>query len=195
MNEQLPLVAALFVRRNSIYKAMPAVECYDEARDARTFKGGMPVIAHPPCRLWGTMAHMSTADPAEKELATWSVDVVRREGGVLEHPKRSRLFHHPNFKLPGQVDAFGGFLLPIVQFWWGHKADKATMLYIVGVSPEAIPPIPLQLGEAPSVCSNSRRRRAPSVPWRPEISKAERECTPPALAQWLVDVARLTVKS
>ena len=47
-------VVVLFVRADSIYKTLPGVECYDEARDARTWPGGCPVVAHPPCRTWGT---------------------------------------------------------------------------------------------------------------------------------------------
>ena len=45
-------VAALCVAPNSLYKTMPGVECYDQARDVRSFTGGMPVVAHPPCRAW-----------------------------------------------------------------------------------------------------------------------------------------------
>lgn len=45
-------VAALCVAPNSLYKRLPGVEAYDHARDVRSFAGGMPVVAHPPCRAW-----------------------------------------------------------------------------------------------------------------------------------------------
>jgi len=43
---------ALFVLENSHYKGrLP--DCYDENRNALTYAGTNPVIAHPPCQLWG----------------------------------------------------------------------------------------------------------------------------------------------
>ena len=45
-------VAILCASRKTAYRDIPGVEIYDEDRDARTFPGGMPVIAHPPCRRW-----------------------------------------------------------------------------------------------------------------------------------------------
>jgi len=50
-----PLVAVLCVSALSIYKGLPGVECYDPKRDVRTFAGGMPVVAHPPCRSWSAL--------------------------------------------------------------------------------------------------------------------------------------------
>jgi hypothetical protein len=177
-------VAALFVMEKSVYKTMPGVDCYDLARDARSFPGGVAVIAHPPCRLWGRLRHFSTADPREKELAIFAVKTVRTNGGVLEHPKGSTLWGACNLPRPGQRDKFGGWTLPILQFWFGHRAEKATWLYIVGVSPRECPRLPLLLGKAPCVVTTSRGHK------RPEIKKSERSATPPALAAWLVDLAR-----
>lgn len=48
-------VAVLFARQDSTYKALSGVDVYDIDRDARTFQGGMPVVAHPPCRAWGRL--------------------------------------------------------------------------------------------------------------------------------------------
>ena len=62
-------VAALFVRRDSVYKKIPGVDCYDIDRDARTFPGGMPIVAHPPCRTWGKYRHRAKAPDGEHELA------------------------------------------------------------------------------------------------------------------------------
>ncbi len=65
---------------------------------------------------------------------------------------------------------------------------KSTWLYIVGCEPRDIPAIPLVLGEAPcTVGLFSGRDRATC---RKEISKPEREGTPPAFAEWLVETAR-----
>ena len=43
-------VVVLFVRADSLYKAMPGVECYDAQRNALTWGGGCPVVAHPRIR-------------------------------------------------------------------------------------------------------------------------------------------------
>lgn len=58
-------VAALCVAPNSGYKAMPGVECYDQARDVRNFAGGMPVVAHPPCRAWERL-HRASGEAAAR---------------------------------------------------------------------------------------------------------------------------------
>jgi hypothetical protein len=51
--------------------------------------------------------------------------------------------------------------------------------------------MPLVLGDAPAVCGTSGRRCDGSRNTdRQEISKAEREHTPPKLALWLVELAR-----
>jgi len=127
--------------------------------------------------------------PGERELALWSVDQIRTYGGVLEHPAASRLWIEKPLPEPGQVDAWGGWTLVISQWWWGHKADKLTRLYICGAKPEQLPPIPYRMGEATHVIAQSNRRQ--KLRLRPEVTKREREATPPDLAVWLLDVARI----
>jgi hypothetical protein len=190
-------VAALFVRSDSIYKTMAGVDAYDIERDALTWPGGCPVVAHPPCRGWGKLFYFAKPAPGELDLGPWAAQRVRAHGGVLEHPKDSRLWNAAGLPRPGQVDAWGGWTLPISQHWWGHRAEKMTWLYIVGCAPSAMPAIPLHLGHASHVIAQSRMRRRDGrrlrkgMPgWRPEVTKAEREHTPPLLAEWLVEVAR-----
>jgi hypothetical protein len=189
-------VAALFVRSDSIYKAMPGVDAWDAERDARSWPGGCSVVAHPPCRAWGSLSYFAKPRPDEKALAPWAVEQVRKFGGVLEHPKRSKLWPEVGLPMPGEIDEFGGWTLPIYQHWWGHKCEKPTYLYIVGCAPIDVPTIPLVLGhsthvitKAPKRKDGTRKRRG-EPGYRPEVSKAEREHTPPALAQWLVELAR-----
>lgn len=93
--------------------------------------------------------------------------------------------------LPGERDAFGGWTLPIHQHWWGHRAEKATWLYIVGCPPADIPEMPLVLGKAHFVVGTSGRRKDGSRSGKThEIKKTEREQTPIELAQWLIELAR-----
>lgn len=183
-------VAALFARADSIYKALPGVDVWDVERDARKWPGGCPVVAHPPCRAWGQLRHFAKPRPDEKELAVWSVDMVRKWGGVLEHPARSTLWPFVGLPSPGSVDAWGGWTLPITQNWWGHRAEKATFLYIVGVNKREAGGMPLVLGRSSHVVCSSSGLKKGDVGWRPHMSTAEREKTPPELAAWLVNLAR-----
>lgn len=117
----------------------------------------------------------------------------------LSTPALRALWPTEGLPPPGQSDAFGGWTLGISQHWWGHRAEKLTLLYIVGVKPQDIPPMPMKLGEATHVIAmaksagrgvDGQRLRKGMPGWRPEVSKAEREHTPPALAAWLVELAR-----
>jgi hypothetical protein len=145
-------------------------------------------VAHPPCRAWGGFAFRANARPDEKNLARLAVALVRAFGGVLEHPKSSRLWADQNLPGLGKTDEHGGFTLPVCQHWWGHRAEKSTLLYIVGCCPGSLPAMPIKLGRAEYVIGDVGR--ASNGTKRPEISKAEREQTPLAFAQWLVEVAR-----
>lgn len=187
-------VAVLFARADSNYKALPGVDVWDAERDARRWPGGCPVVAHPPCRAWGRLRHFAKPRPDEKGLALFAVEQVRRFGGVLEHPEGSTLWPVAGLPAPGHGDDFGGWTLPIAQHWFGHRAEKLTLLYIVGCAPAQLPDFPVVLGAASHVIAQSRSRGGvrlvKGVPgWRPEVTKAEREHTPPALAAWLVELA------
>jgi hypothetical protein len=113
----------------------------------------------------------------------------------LEHPSNSDLWRAQRLPAVNTIDQFGGFTLPVDQFWWGHRARKRTLLYIVGVMPRDIPKMPMVLGDAPMLCGTSGRRadgtRRPQA--KPEIKKTEREHTPPEFAAWLVELARRCV--
>lgn len=178
-------VAVLFVRSDSVYKSLPMVDAWDEERDARRWPGGVPVVAHPPCRGWGRMRQFSYATEDELQLGLDAVMLVRQFGGVLEHPEASKLFEFCELPRPGQApDAFGGWTLQVRQFDWGHRAEKLTWLYVVGVSPEDVGAMPVREG-SPTHCvrPSSHGVRLPS------ITKREREATPPEFARWLVDLA------
>lgn len=142
MNE---LAAVLYARKNSIYKTIEGLQVYDEKRDARTFNNDLPVIAHPPCRLFGRLKHFSNAPAAEKQLAYHAIESIKKCGGVLEHPAFSTLWSEMDLPLPG-VFKGNGFTYPILQSWFGHKCPKATWLYINGISPGELPSVPFELG-------------------------------------------------
>jgi hypothetical protein len=163
-------VAALFARRTSVYFELGA-DCYDEDRDARTFDLACPVVAHPPCRGWGQLAHFAKPRKDERDLAWFALWAVRHCGGVLEHPITSRLWDEAGI-YPGSRDEFGGLLVPIDQADWGHRAQKRTGIYCVGTTFRP------RLG----FCD-------PLVPVE-RMGRAERERTPPHLAIELLEAAR-----
>ncbi len=178
-------VAVLFARRDSIYKSLDGCDVWDAERNAMRWNGGAPVIAHPPCRGWGRLRQFSKADESEKDFARWAVAQVRRWGGVLEHPAYSSLWDDQALPRPGSRDELGGWTLPINQHSFGHRAEKKTWLYICGCDPEDIPDLPIILGRATHCI-----RPTKGHPRLPSVTKAERERTPIALAEWLVALAR-----
>lgn len=176
----------LFARADSHYKTIPGTDVFDIDRDARSWSGGAPCVAHPPCRTWGRLRQFAKPRPDEKALGPWAVLKIRTWCGVLEHPAESTLFAHCGVPRPGRpADMWGGWTLAVEQFHWGHRAEKATWFYIVGCRPHDVPAQPRREGR-PTHCV----RPTKSYPRLPSITKAEREHTPPALAVWLVELAR-----
>lgn len=168
-------VAALFVRADSIYKTMPGVDCWDAERDAMKWPGGCPVVAHPPCRLWGSLKHMSTAPKTEKHLARFAVKAIRANGGCLEHPAKSGLWTDANLPYPNEHRE-NEFTVAFPQYWFGHPADKPTWIWVCGMKPCDLPPITLRFGEAEWVmCSGKAGEKPPQFDTRQQF----REHTPP----------------
>lgn len=159
-------VAALYVDPRGPYPLLVR-DWYGEARDARTYAGPMPIVAHPPCGPWGGLRHLYRG--TEHDCAPRAVAQVRRYGGVLEHPAKSTLFgpeplcvekggerqHCVHWwegdapccrcglddplPLPGErSDRFGGYTISVDQVEWGHVARKKTWLYIVGVGRDVV---------------------------------------------------------
>lgn len=183
-------ISVLFARKDSVYKTIPGADVWDLERDALSFPGGNPCVAHPPCRLWGALKGLSTAPESEKALALFAVRKVRKWGGVLEHPAHSKLWQAAGLPLPSEpLDSFGGFSIALRQWVFGHRAEKWTWLYICGVPQKQIPDVPSRSGEITHVITQSLRKNQPG--WRPRVTTPEREHTPIAFALWLIEVANL----
>jgi hypothetical protein len=181
------MTAILFARHDSIYKQLPGCDVYDAERNALTFPGGMPVVAHPPCRAWGRLRGLSKPADGEQSLAWFALDQVRRWGGVLEHPETSLLWRLAGLPLGVERDYWGGFTLSVDQSWWGHRARKRTWLYIVGVAPSEIPAYPISLDTIQGSIGALARQKTKR---KKEVTMAEREHTPQLLAEWLVELTR-----
>jgi hypothetical protein len=183
------MIAALYVRADSVYKSM-GLDAWDIERDAAKYSGPHPIIAHPPCRSWGRFRKLAKPRPGEKELGVLAVAQVRTWGGVLEHPQASSLWKACNLPLPrrGAVDEFGGFTLDVEQYWWGHKAKKRTWLYVCGCKPSDVPSMPIRISEPEYYVTPGNLRKG-DAGYKPSITKSEREATPPEFAKWLADLA------
>jgi hypothetical protein len=143
---------------------MAGVDPWGKDRDATRYQGPYPVIAHPSCAAWGRFYYR--ARERERHHAVKALELVRRFGGVLEHPSASRLWQQ--FRLPPPVI--------VDQCWWGHKCRKRTWLYFVGCAPAPLPVIRLE----PTHCIESS-----AVIHLPVIHRSERHLTPLAFALWL----------
>lgn len=187
------MISALFVKRDSVYKQL-GVDCWDIEKDARLWPGGNSIIAHPPCRAWGQLSHMAKPRPDEKDLAVWSIGQIRRWGGVLEHPRASKLWSYMDLPMPGNTDEFGGYSICIDQSWWGHLAKKNTLLYIVGISLNKLPIIPMNFNAIEfTVSSKIKKKSGRRI--KKEIPKKQREETPIEFAKWLIEVAEKCVNT
>jgi hypothetical protein len=98
----------------------------------------------------------------------------------------------PKPGISASQDKYGGWSLGVHQWEFGHRARKATLLYIVGCAPFLLPELPLRLGYAEFVVSICGRRKDGTRKATPEIHKWEREATPLDFAKWLVKLAEKT---
>lgn len=186
---ELRTVAALYVDPRGPYPRMDGVDCWDEQRDARSYEGPHPVVAHPPCGPYGRLRHLCTKQDAS--CAPRALEQVRAFGGVLEHPKSSRLWEAYDLPQPGALpDAYGGVTIAVEQVRWGHVARKRTWLYLVGVRDAGKDP---PSREPTHWIGGGRQHTGSRTPVPAGIlcaSSEQARRTPPAFAQWLVQLAR-----
>jgi hypothetical protein len=137
------MIAALYVETGGCYFGMPwSVDPWDENRDARTYAGPWPVVAHPPCQRWGRYwrGSVRAGTPrfelgADEGCFAAALASVRRWGGVLEHPQDSHAWQNFGLIKPPRsggwvkADTFGGWTCRVEQGFYGHFSRKATWLY------------------------------------------------------------------
>jgi hypothetical protein len=199
-------VAALYVHPRGPYVGLEGVEVWDEARDARTYAGPHPVVAHPPCERWGRFwfggpQWLKDGKP-RKALGddggcfAAALQAVRTFGGVLEHPADSNAWRLHGLRPPpragGWVSAgdFQGWTCCVSQGNYGHKGDKATWLYAVGCELPV-----LTWGKSGKRVlldglSKARRERDRRTGIVQCMSRRQRAATPPEFRDLLLSMAR-----
>lgn len=141
-------------------------------------------VCHPPCGQWGNFKFRARYSPLEKSYATLSVSLVRKWGGVVEHPASSNLWKEVmDIPKPGEpADIYGGYSIKVNQCWFGHPAVKATVLYIVGCEKKLLPTMSYENKVVREVI------KLPKGGW-------ERDHTPRLLAEWLIKVCTIINKN
>jgi hypothetical protein len=184
------MIAALFVETGGCYYGLDGVDPWDLARDARTYAGPHPVVAHPPCDRW----HQLSAVNAKR----WGFVIdedgfcfasalasVRQFGGVLEHPAESRAFKHHGIPEPisggWQRTIDGDWVTEVDQAAYGHRARKRTWLLYSG---DSLPP-PLNWKPTPGEMQIGFFDKQ-----RPIMRKREAMATPVEFRDLLISMAR-----
>lgn len=189
-------VAALYVEACGTYAAVPDVELWDERRDARTYAGPWPVVAHPPCSRWCRLAGLVEARWGHKRgddggCFAAALAAVRKHGGVLEHPAYTDAWAAHGLPAPlhmgWQRAICGGWVAHVEQGRYGHPAKKATWLYAHGC---ALPSLEWGRDGASTAvvswCGNHTSKHED----RPRVGKAAAARTPPAFRDLLLSIAR-----
>lgn len=190
------MIAALYVDGKGNYAGLAGVDAWDEARDARTYAGPWPVVAHPPCARWGAYWFGSPRHAKRYTLGddggcfAAALASVEEFGGVLEHPARSHAWERFGIAAPeaqGWTRTRVGWTCQVAQGNYGHGAKKSTWLYFVG--PYAPPD--LVWGDAPHLDAayQGTTRRDRSGPLE-RMSKRKRASTPIAFRDLLLSLAR-----
>lgn len=198
-------VAALFVDERGPYVGLPGVEVWGISRDARTYQGPHPVVAHPPCERWGRYATGGPSARVRREVGddagcyASALASVRRWGGVLEHPAHSLAWTWYELQDPPHeggwvhADSVGGWTCRVDQGVYGHRARKATWLYAhAGVGRRAARTLPdIRWERAP----HEKRGGVHTVTGRQRggvelMSHRQRRITPVPFRDLLLGIAR-----
>jgi hypothetical protein len=197
-------VAALFVAPDGPYYSLPGVEPWGPERDARTYAGPHPVVAHPPCERWGRYWGGGPSARVKRKLGddgycfVAALTSVEQWGGVLEHPEASHAW--ARYKIPrpswreGWVPARDGWTCCVAQGNYGHRARKLTWLYYVGnrrpLELDWSIPTMERLDEGFHSREERNAARRAGQPPRPRLSKRENELTPLPFRDILLKLAR-----
>lgn len=193
------MIASLFVQTNGCYYGLDGVDPWDQERDAREYDGDYPVVAHPPCQKWGKMALVNYArwggdhnKPREDEGCFKSaLSSVIKYGGVLEHPAQSYAWEHYGIDKPRKgcwikCSDVPGWTCEVWQSAYGHRANKATWLYYVGINP----PFDLNWDRPVGTHQVGFQDQRGKARNKPTLSKKEANATPERFREVLLKLAK-----
>lgn len=162
--------------------------------------GSGPVVAHPPCQLWGNLAAVNykrwggehNRPGNDGGCFAAAVTAVRVCGGVLEHPAFTRAWGAYGLQRPigegwrhthDHCNGMGEWVCEVWQSAYGHLARKRTWLLYVGLSP----PGELDWAREPGThhIGNYGGRAAK----KPTVSRKQAIHTPPAFRDVLLTLA------
>ena len=204
------MIAALYVATGGCYFGLPDVDPWDEERDARTYDGPYPVVAHPPCARWSAFWFGGplwiAKGNAPKVLGDdggcfeASLSAVRRFGGVLEHPANTKAWARFGINKPPQRGGWipaslfdGGWTCHVEQGHYGHRARKATWLLVHGAEPPEMRWGPSDAHAKWSAESSTRAlARIKKDGACMMLSHKERAATPLPFRDLLLNIARST---
>jgi hypothetical protein len=172
--------------------------CWDEKRDAHSYAGHGPVVAHPPCQLWTNMAAVNFKRyPKEKNRPgndggcfAFALETVLRCGGVLEHPAGSKAFAAYGLPQPlrgswqrHDYRCITIWVTEVSQCAYGHRARKRTWLAYSGEEP------PFDLDWSEPAYTHQIGHDSKMKHPRPSLRKREACATPVPFAQAMVLLA------
>ena len=199
------MIAALYVQPSGCYANLPDVDPWPESRDARTYAGPWPVVAHPPCERWGRYwsggpsARVRRVKGEDAGCFAAALAAVRTWGGVLEHPEASAAWRAFDLLAPPRAGGWVaagdgiGWTCCVEQGHYGHAARKATWLYAAGV--KTLPS--LKWGKAPDCIrledgyhDAAERARAVKTGICQRLPHNQRAATPIPFRDLLLSIAR-----
>jgi len=199
-------VSALFVQSDGCYFNKENIDPWPQSRDAKLYCGPNPVVAHPPCQLWGALARVNYKrwggehNRPENDLGCFAAALasVNKFGGVLEHPAKTYAWGRFGLSKPvnhGWNRSGDGWTCEVWQSAYGHKARKATWLYYRGFSE----PRDLRWGRISGTHQVGYQDNRGKAANKPTLSKKEANSTPVEFRDELIalaiDSARLPERS
>lgn len=190
------MIAALYVQKGGCYAGLPGVDLWDIERDARTYAGPWPVVAHPPCQLWTRFAKVNfvrwggehNRPGNDGGCFAAALESVRRWGGVLEHPASSEAWRHFKLTRPkaGRWTFHDGYwVCEVWQSAYGHEARKRTWLLYCGLY--APPPLRWDRPEGLFQIGGADQRGKEAN--KPTISGKRASATPVEFRDLLISIA------
>jgi hypothetical protein len=194
------MIAALFVQEDGCYANLSGVDPWPKSRDATLYQGPYPVVAHPPCQLWGALAAVNykrwggehNKPGNDGGTFEFALHAVNEFGGVLEHPAKTRAWKQYGLERPifGKWTQSGnGWVTEVWQSAYGHRARKATWLYYSGFGE----PLSLRWERAEATHQVGFYDQRGKEANKPTLGKNEANATPIEFRDTLIELARYSV--